>query len=251
MRGREERVEHFICGINPVLEVLRSGKRQCHQLYVDEGRRDSIMQKIVETAKKKKVQIIFSKAAHLERLANGGHHQGVLLKADPPVALELFEALVQAPPDPKSVWLALDQVTDPHNLGAMLRNASFLGAGAVILPERRSAPITPAVERVASGGAALVRIVDVVNLNQAILKLKEKGFWIYGAALEGKPIGEVQLCGPALLVIGSEGEGLREKTRGHCDELIRIPQAPGGVESLNASCASAILLFEIRRRLAP
>jgi 23S rRNA (guanosine2251-2'-O)-methyltransferase len=232
-----------------VLEAVRSPKRNCLQLYVSQNKHGSLSEKIVEAAKKRKIQIIFSKDDHLDRLANGGHHQGVLLKADPPPSLELFEALEQHPPTSSTMWLAIDEITDPHNLGAILRNASCLGAGAVILPERRSAPITPTVERTASGAADRVPIVDVVNLNQAILKLKEKKFWVYGAALEGKPLPEVQFAGPALLVIGSEGEGLREKTRAHCDELVRIPQAPGGVESLNASCASAVLLYEVARRL--
>ena len=123
-----------------------------------------------------------------------------------------------------------------------------LGAGA---QARDTDPVQGDIVDERTGWAAeIVPVVTEGNLNRAITRLKQAGFWIYGAALEGRPLGEVRFNGPLLLVVGSEGEGIRRKTREHADELVRIPQAPGGVASLNASCATAVLLHEISRRFS-
>ena len=119
-----------------------------------------------------------------------------------------------------------------------------------MVTHRRSAGLTPLVQKIASGAAEHVPVIEAGNLNQVIRTLKTRDFWVYGAAVEGTPISEVRVNGPAFLVVGSEGRGLRKKTSELADELVAIPQAPGGIASLNASCASAVLLHEFRQRLS-
>ena len=148
----------------------------------------------------------------------------------------------------KTVWAGLDGITDPMNLGAIIRSAACLGVSTVILPERRSAGLTPTAHKAASGALERVNVVEVVNLNQTILKLKKKGFWIYGMDMGGQPLPRVDFTLPAFILIGSEGEGLHAKTREHCDVIVSIPQKDG-VESLNAGNAAAIVFYELSKKL--
>ncbi len=237
----------LIYGVHPVLELLK-GSRSAKRLYMRRKAGDPASRQIVELARKRGIEVRAVGDDVLRRLSKGGNHQGVILEAEAPRMLNMSDVLAQETPGPGTVWLGLDEITDPHNLGAIVRSAACLGGSVVLIPERRSVQLTPTVQKAASGALEKVKVVSVINLNQAILDLKEKGFWVYGAALEGKPLAEVKFQGPVLLLIGSEGEGLRQKTREHCDELVRIPQAPGGVDSLNASCACSVLLYEIARQ---
>ena len=148
------------------------------------------------------------------------------------------------------LWLAVDEMTDPQNLGAIIRSAACLGFSTIILPNRRTVGITPAVYKVACGAIENVKIVEVANLSAALNDLKEEGFWIYGADMAGKPIHQVQYNSPAVLVIGSEGFGIREKTAENCDEVISIEQQKiGSVDSLNASAAASILMYDMMRKV--
>ncbi|MCX5783429.1 MAG: 23S rRNA (guanosine(2251)-2'-O)-methyltransferase RlmB [Elusimicrobia bacterium] len=230
----------FIYGLRPALEIVKSDKREVKCLYLDKSRADA--QDIINAAKKKNIPVKFEEKSFFERVSRGGHHQGVAVEAGPVKTADFGEALSRA--KKTSLWLAFDEITDPQNLGAMLRSAACLGVDAVILPKHRTVGITPTVERAACGAIETVEIIEVVNLNQTIIELKEKGFWIYGADMGGKAITQISYSKPMMLVIGSEGRGLREKTAEHCDELISIPQK-GGVESLNASCACSIILYDI------
>jgi len=235
-------------GWHSVRQALESPERHCHKLLLVQGNREAA--ELVRLARRKGVRIEFVQPRQLDRLAGGRNHQGAILLAAPPPQLSLEDALSGARPGPSTLWVGAAGILDPHNLGAILRNAACLGAGAVLLPERRTVPLTGAAEKVASGAVGRIPVVGVVNLNTAVLKLKEKGFWVYGADRSGRPVAEVEFQGPILLLIGSEDEGLREKTRGHCDGLVSIPQAPGGPQSLNAAAASAILIYEILRRIS-
>ena len=239
-----------VYGIHATAEVLRRARRRCHEVLVGRSPKDAAVRSLLLLAKERGVPVRVVGKQEIERVAPGGNHQGVAVVADELPVLDLSKALAEIAVNDRTVWLALDRITDPHNLGAILRNAACFGATAVIVTERRSAKPTPLVQKIASGAAEVVPVVEEVNLNRAIGRLKEAGFWVYGAALEGRPLDEVRFNGPLLLVIGSEGEGIRRKTREHADELVRIPQAPDGVASLNASCASAVLLHEISRRLS-
>ena len=241
----------FIFGVHTALEILQGASRKVHRLYLRRKSGDPRTEKLISLARARGIEVRAVADDVLERLAGGGNHQGVILEAEAPPVLRLEDVLPKEGEAAKSeVWLGLDELTDPHNLGAILRSAACFGASTVLLPERRSVQLTPTVQKAASGALEKVKIVSIVNLNQAVLALKERGFWVYGAALEGKPLGQVSFSGPVLLLIGSEGEGLRQKTKEHCDELVRIPQSEGGVESLNASCACAVLLYEIARQTA-
>lgn len=238
----------FIYGTHSVLETLRSGKRKVLQLLVENRKRSQAVDKIILAARQRGVTVIKTEPGVLDRLCAGGNHQGVLLKAEPMSMLKLNKAMDLSRGDKNAVWLAVDEVTDPQNLGSIIRSAVCLGVSAILLPERRTAGISPAVHKAASGAVEKARLVPVANLTTTLLTLKEAGFWIYGADMAGTPVGKAQLNRPMVLVIGSEGSGLRKKTAEHCDALVSIPQSGGGVQSLNAACACAVLLYAIGQK---
>jgi 23S rRNA (guanosine2251-2'-O)-methyltransferase len=184
----------------------------------------------------------------LERLCGSPDHQGVVAEVDPYAYAD--PASVLEPDD--ALVVALDQVQDPHNLGAICRAAEVAGAAGVVIPERRAASVTPAVCKASAGAVEHLPVARVRNLADWLAEAKQVGAWIYGAAAEAeRAYTDVDWSGRAVLVLGSEGSGLRPRVAGSCDELISIPVA-GRVESLNASVAAAVILFEARRqRLEP
>ena len=186
----------------------------------------------------------------LDRLADGERHQGVVAEivpraGDPETQLEeAIEALGDTP----ALLLVLDGVTDPHNLGAGLRSADAAGVAAVIVPRDRAAGLTPVVRKVAAGAAESVPLIAVVNLARTLRELKERGLWLVGTADDAsRTLYDVDLTGPTVLVLGSEGEGMRRLTREACDQLVSIPMA-GAVESLNVSVATGVAVFEAVRQ---
>ena len=235
----------FIYGAHSVLETLRSGKRKVLQLLVESRKRNPVVDKIILAARQRGVTVVKTEPGVLDRLCAGGNHQGVLLKAEPMSMLRLNHAMELSRGDKNAVWLAVDEITDPQNLGSIIRSAVCLGVSAILLPERRTAGISPAVHKAASGAVEKARLVPVANLATTLITLKEAGFWIYGADMAGTPVGKAQLNRPMVLVIGSESSGLRKKTAEHCDALISIPQSGAGVQSLNAGSACAVLLYAI------
>ncbi|MGH3266939.1 MAG: 23S rRNA (guanosine(2251)-2'-O)-methyltransferase RlmB, partial [Trebonia sp.] len=163
----------------------------------------------------------------------------------------LTEADLDALADARVV-LALDQISDPQNLGTILRSAAFFGVDAVLILKNRAAEVTPLVARVAVGGAELVRIHRITNLARSLQILKGHGFWIYGLDERGERVlAQAEFDAKTVLVVGAEGEGLRQRTRRECDALVRIPGGRPGLESLNAGVATAIALAEVFRRRAP
>jgi len=185
-------------------------------------------------------------AEELERLCGSPDHQGVVAEvapypyADPSGLLEADDALI----------VVLDQVQDPHNLGAVCRAAEVAGAAGVVIPERRAASVTPAACKASAGAVEHLPVARVRNVADWLAKAKEAGAWVYGAAAEAqRPYSDVEWSGRAVLALGSEGSGLRPRVADSCDELISIPVA-GRVESLNASVAAAVILFEARRQRA-
>ncbi|MFH1619601.1 MAG: 23S rRNA (guanosine(2251)-2'-O)-methyltransferase RlmB [bacterium] len=242
--------KQYIYGINPAIELLRAGKRKIFRVLVSKPGRAPRFGEITGSAAKLDVPVLTVSDGELDALAKGGNHQGVALEVEVPQMLSLDEALAAEKDFKNAVWIGVDGITDPMNLGAMLRSAACLGASAAVLPERRTAGLTPTVQKTASGAVESLNIVSVVNLNQTILTLKKKGFWIYGADMKGKPLNEAKFSGAVFLIIGSEGEGLHQKTMEHCDELVCVPQK-GGVESMNASAACAVILYEILRQKKP
>ena len=182
----------------------------------------------------------------LERLAGSPDHQGVVAEVDPYPYADPSRLLE----DDDALVVVLDQVQDPHNLGAVCRAAEVAGAAAVVIPERRAASVTPAASKASAGAVEHLPVARVRNVADWLGGAKEAGAWVYGAAAEAdRRYTDVDWTGRAVLVLGSEGSGLRPRVADACDELISIPVA-GRVESLNASVAAAVILFEARRQRA-
>lgn len=237
------------CGIHAVRVLLARNPQRVRRVLLAEGRDGRRLDEIRGLARAAGVTVADSDDETLQRLAGGVRHQGVVAElvvraSDPETQLE--EALEAAGGAP--LLLVLDGVQDPHNLGACLRTADAAGVAAVIVPRDRAVGLTPAVRKVAAGGAETVPLVPVVNLARTLRELKDRGIWLIGTA-DGADHGlyEADLTGPVALVMGSEGEGLRRLTRECCDQLVAIPMA-GAVESLNVSVAAAVALFEAVRQ---
>ena len=185
-------------------------------------------------------------AAHdFRKELEGAVHQGVVAKvAMDGLVLEYKDFMRTLRPDASTSLVLLNEVTDPHNVGAIIRSAAAFGANGVLIPSHNQSPITSAVAKASAGMVFAIPIVAINNENQTILDLKERKFWIYGLAGDGKnELSKEKFNAPAVFVIGSEGEGLRQKTREHCDILLRIPMHPR-TESLNASVSAAVVLSE-------
>ena len=238
----------FLYGFNTAEEVISAGRRRVLRLYLSRGEGGQRVRNLVALAREKGVAVDFCDQRTLEKLAKGGNHQGVMVEAEILGKLGVDEALALEKDLKKTIWAGLDGITDPMNLGAIIRSAACLGVSTIILPERRSAGLTPTAQKAASGAVERLNVIEVVNLNQTIIKLKEKGFWVYGMDMGGKPLPQADFTLPAFILIGSEGEGLHAKTREHCDEILSIPQK-GGVESLNAGNAAAIAFYELSKKL--
>jgi len=238
----------FLYGMNTAGEVLSAGRRRVFRLYISRKEKDPRVQGLVGLARKAGVPVDFCDPRTLEKMTGAVNHQGVVVEAEPPGRLDLEGALALVKDPKRTIWAGLDGITDPMNLGAIIRSAACLGVSVIVLPERRSAGLTPTVQKAASGAVEKVDVVEVVNLNRTILRLKEKGFWIYGMDMGGKPLPQADFALPAFVVIGSEGDGLHEKTREHCDEIVSIPQK-GGVASLNASNAAAVVFYELSKKI--
>jgi len=206
------------------------------------------VEKVIALAKRNNVRIARMDVKTMDALAKGENHQGILAKVEPVKLMRHSKAVDEARGSKKEHWLAVDEMTDPQNLGSIIRSAACLGFTTILLPARRTVGLNATVYKVASGAVERVKIVEVANLNTALIDLKEDGFWIYGADMSGKPLPKVDYAYPAVLVIGSEGTGLREKTAEHCDEIISIPQAEG-MDSLNAANAASIIMYDMYAKM--
>jgi 23S rRNA (guanosine2251-2'-O)-methyltransferase len=241
-------------GIHAVRALLTRHPQRVRQLWLAESREPALrLQELRQLATAAGVTIHGAADDELDRLADGERHQGAVAEiapraGDPETQLE--EAL-EALGDTPGLLLVLDGVTDPHNLGACLRSADAAGVAAVVVPRDRAAGLTPVVRKVAAGAAESVPLVAVVNLARTLRELKARGLWLVGTADDAaRTLYDVDLTGPTVVVLGSEGEGLRRLTREACDELVSIPMA-GAVESLNVSVATGVALFEaVRQRRA-
>jgi 23S rRNA (guanosine2251-2'-O)-methyltransferase len=242
----------YLYGIHPVREGLR-GRRQPIELFVDEKGGGPRIDELLALARERGVPVRQRRRQDLDRMAGLPHHQGAVLSMEPFPYTEIEDLVSawQASGEP-GFFLLLDGITDPHNLGAVLRNADAAGCQGVIITRDRSCGITNVVDRASAGAVEHLAVCQVTNLARTMELLKKSGFWIYGlAAGEGaRPLFAAELSGNLALVVGSEGEGLRQRTRELCDVLLEIPMI-GGVASLNAASASAVALFEVvRQRLS-
>lgn len=241
-RGNEQRVVH---GIHPVRELLRAGRR-IHEIVAAEARGGSgPVADIERLAADAGVPVRQAQPGELERLAPGAVHQGVVALAPPFPLVDLGRLLAHAAASGRPPLLvAVDGVTDPHNLGSIARTAEAVGAHGLVLPDRRSAPVTPVVEKSAAGALAHLPVAGVTNLVRALGELAKAGVWSLG--LDGSApstLGEHPLAsGAVVLVVGAEGDGLSRLVRERCDALVRLPMH-GRVGSLNASVAAGVALY--------
>jgi 23S rRNA (guanosine2251-2'-O)-methyltransferase len=243
-----------VYGIHAVEALLGRAPDSISRLSVQRGRDDRRVAALLAAAEEAGVAINRAPRSELDRLA-GGRHQGVVaelaqVSAGGNNALAREDDLWShlAGLDHPPLVLVLDGVTDPHNLGACLRSADAAGVDALVLPKDKSAPVTPVVRKVACGAAETVPLHTASNLARVLRGLKARGVWLYGAAGEaGSSLYAQDLTGPAALVLGSEGAGLRRLTREHCDFLVHLPMA-GAVSSLNVSVATGVCLFEAVRQ---
>lgn len=241
----------WVIGRNPVLEALRAGL-PVRTAYVAEGaEHDSRLREILSFTADHSLPMLQVTRGELDRMTGGTNHQGVAVRM-PEYEYAAVDDLIAAGAKAPSAGLivALDKVTDPRNLGAIIRSAGAFGAQGVLIPSRRSASMTAAAWKTSAGAAARVPVAMASNLNQALGRLTKAGYTVVGLAGEADAdISAAPLNGPLVLVIGSEGEGLARLTREHCDVLASIPIA-GDVESLNASVAASIALYETSRSRA-
>lgn len=242
----------WIGGLEKVAAALAQTPDQARTLWVEHQAKHDAIGAIIKTAKERNVPVQFMSRPELDRAMKGGKHQGVALKVSYDATESFGEWLASLDEARKKgvVVVALDQIQDPHNLGAIARSALQLGAAAIIAPERRSAPVTQAAIQSSAGAILKLKVHRVVNLAQALALAKQNGFWVYGADAAGKTAWDAAVHTPCVVVIGSEGYGLRSLVRASCDELLSIPQVAHGVGSLNASCAATALLYEVARQKA-
>lgn len=236
--------QDIIAGRNPVLEALRAG-RTINKIMIAHGSKTTGIQEIIELAKEKRVPIQKVERKHLDKITAGAIHQGVVATAAAKEYADLDE-LLNGDTDPFLVLL--DELHDPHNLGAIIRTADAAGVQGIIIPKRRSAQLTTTVAKASAGAVEHMPVARVTNLVQTIKKLQQQGIWVVGADMDGDTVHwDSKLDGPLALVIGGEGKGLGRLVKESCDALVRLPMV-GRINSLNASVAAGILIYEVVRQ---
>ena len=236
-------------GFHAVGVRLKTAPQSIIEIYVDPTRRDARMRQFVERSKEAGVRLIEADGMRLAKLAGSHGHQGVAARVNAVEQVHSLDELLERVEQVEApLILVLDGVTDPHNLGACLRVADGAGAHAVIAPKDHAVGINATVAKVASGAAETVPYFMVTNLARTLNELKERNIWIIGTSDDAtKNLYQMDFKGPTALVLGAEGNGMRQLTRKTCDELVSIPMM-GGVESLNVSVASGVCLYEARRQ---
>ena len=245
-----EEVEGQIEGRNALTEALRAG-RTIDKVFVAEGDTDRSLQRLAAQAKEAGAVIVPVDRRKLDAMSFTKAHQGVITLAAAHEYATIEDILAEAAARGENALIVIcDELSDPHNLGAIMRSAECAGAHGVIIPKRRSVGLTATVAKASAGAVEYMKVARVTNINNTINDLKERGVWIFGAAGEGSvPMYKADLTGPAAIVIGNEGDGLSQLVRKNCDVMVNIPMK-GKISSLNASAAASILLYEaVRQRL--
>lgn len=238
---------NYIFGRNSVMEALKSG-RGIDTILISSSETTGSLKPITTLAKEKKIVIKHVKKQNLDSLCNFSNHQGVaaLVSVKKTCTVDDILSFAEKKGEPPFVIIA-DGIEDQHNLGAIIRTAECCGAHGVIISERRSAGLTATTQKSSAGALEYVSIAKVKNLGNIIDYLKDKGLWIYGADMGGKLWNEHELTGPLALVIGSEGFGISSLVKKKCDFIVSLPMR-GKINSLNASVAAGILMYEVRRQ---
>jgi len=233
----------IIYGVNPVLEAIRSHPERVR--FVGVAREQSARhQRLIAEAKTKGVSVRNLAAEQVDRLAGRGVHNGVVAEMSEQGYAD-FDDVISA--EATKFVLILDSITDPQNLGAILRVADGFGVQLVVIPEHDSVGLTPVAVKASAGASEWVAVAQVTNLARAIEALQKRGFWVYGAAAEGDAPSAIDFSGRVALVLGNEGKGIRRNVLEHCDRIVTIPMA-GHVESFNVATAAAVLCYEVRRQ---
>lgn len=245
--------DNIIFGRNPVIELINS-HHSINKILVADGAKDGSIKKIIALAVDRKIRVEFVPRAKLDQLSDRQNHQGVVALAAPVEYSSLDDILEHARAiDQPPFIILLDEIQDPHNFGAILRTAEAAGVHGVLIPKHRSVPLNATVEKTSAGAASYVRVAQIGNVAQTLRQLKELDLTVLGADLDGLSIfdqsARSDLTVPLVLAIGNEGKGLRRLTKELCDRLIAIPMF-GNINSLNASCAAAVLIYEVVRQRA-
>lgn len=239
--------EYTIEGRNAVLEAFRAGKT-IDKLYVQDGCHDGVLNTITREARKYDTIINYVAKERMDQMSTTGKHQGVIAQAAAYEYAELDEIFAKAEEkgEPPFIFI-LDEIEDPHNLGAIIRTANLAGAHGVIIPKRRAVGLTATVVKASAGALNYTPVVKVTNIAQTIEDLKKRGLWFVCADMNGETMYRLNLTGPIGLVIGNEGEGVSRLVREKCDYVASIPMH-GDIDSLNASVAAGVLAYEIVRQ---
>ncbi len=237
----------IIAGRNAVMEALRS-KRSINKILLQDGAKGGSVSEIIALAKERSLNLEFVKADKLDKLAPGIRHQGVAALVAPIEFQSLESVFAKAESRQEEPFLILlDELQDPQNVGAIIRTADAAGVHGILLPKRRSCPLNAVVAKISAGAVEYVPVVQIGNIVQTIKELQDRGCWVVGADMDGSTYYETNLKGPLVLVIGAEGKGLGHLVKQNCDAVVSIPMV-GGVSSLNASNAAAILMYEAVRQ---
>lgn len=247
-RTSVEEVEGQLEGRNAIQEALKSG-RTIDKVFVASGDTDRGLQRLAAQAKEAGAVVVPVDRRKLDAMSTTRSHQGIIALVAAHDYYTIDDLLEEAASRGQAPLLVIcDELSDPHNLGAILRSAECAGAHGVIIPKRRSVGLTATVAKASAGAMEYMKVARVTNINNAIAELKEKGVWIYGTAAEGSiPMYQADLTGPSDIVIGNEGDGMSQLVRKNCDVMVHIPMN-GRISSLNASAAASILLYEAVRQ---
>lgn len=245
----ENKKPSILYGINPILEALKASKRQCYKIVVKEGSSNPRVQTVLKLARSLQVMVEELPHKEFQKKFSAYAHQSIIGHFSPKEPLNIKDLIrLSFKTTSTPTLVLLDEIQDPQNLGAIIRSAETLGIQGVILPQRRSAPITETVAKCSAGAVEILPLACVTNLVQTLDLLKSEGFWAVGVDSSGeKPCYEFQFDFPAALVMGGEENGIRPLLRKKCDFTVRIPME-GRLNSLNAASASAVIFYEIFRQ---
>lgn len=239
--------EFRIEGRNPVMEAIQSG-REIDKIWISKGEREGSIRRIIAIAKESKIVVQEVEKSKLDEISETGRHQGIIAFAAAHEYVEVEEILERARQKQEDPFIIIaENITDPHNLGALIRTANAAGAHGVIIPKRRSVGLTATVAKASAGAIEYVPIAKVTNITRTIEDLKKENIWVAAADMDGEIYFKSNLTGPLALVVGSEGEGISRLVKEKCDFVVSMPMY-GEINSLNASVAGSLLMYEVVRQ---